>query len=69
MRFGLRARKGITGRFSRGEDTVAKEGEADALPIRRCSLTPAAAARPNRPVVCSRALVIVPALFAMALPL
>ena len=30
---------------------VAQEGEADVLLIRRCSPTPAAAARPNRPVV------------------
>ncbi len=48
----------MNGRFWRGEDKAAKEGEADILLIRRCSLTPAAvaAARPKRPVICSWAL-------------
>ena len=54
----FRAREGINGGFWRGEDKAAKEGEADILLIRRCSLTHAAvaAARPKSPVIDSRAL-------------
>ena len=51
-----RAREGMNGRFLRGEDKAAKKGEADLLLIRRCSLTPAAAARPKRPAIHSWAL-------------
>ena len=49
-RQGLRTCTTINCRFWRGEDKTAKEGEADILPIRRCSLTlaVAAAARRNR---------------------
>jgi hypothetical protein len=42
--FDLRARPEINCRFWRGEDKAAKEGEADILLIRRCSLTLAAVA-------------------------
>ena len=42
--------------FWRGEDKAAKEGETGILFIRRCSLTPAAAARQNAEVIFESAL-------------